>query len=57
MSADGETGGNSYFQFVFGVELKKHHYLKELEGRGHMVEEVYLVERNSVVKDRDTILV
>lgn len=43
-----EPLGDSYFQFLFGVELKKRHYLKQLEGRKHMVEEVYLVERENV---------
>ncbi|PIZ73854.1 hypothetical protein COY07_01460 [Candidatus Peregrinibacteria bacterium CG_4_10_14_0_2_um_filter_43_11] len=40
----GESAGGSYFQFLFAVELKKRYYLKQLEGRKHMVEEVYLVE-------------
>lgn len=39
----GEEGGSGYIVFSCGVEFRKHHYNKQLEGRKHVVEEVYLV--------------
>ena len=51
---NGGTPAGGCFRFLFGVELKKRHYLKQLQGRKHTVEEVYLVERNNVGNEAES---